>query len=249
MAPAYVKIHWFKTWWGITIIAFLCFLIAAALAFTALIFNYWKTIKSGQGALLQQKFGAQYGQAQTEDPAVVLARKELETADDPYLGNATADTVIVEFSDFKCPICKAEAPVLQQLAGKYGYKIKIIVRDFAMESVHTGASRLAEVASCANEQGGYWLFSDYFFANQDSLGADFNSAAVDRLVDEYGLDKSKMRNCLETGRGRIEASKDYTDGYKNGVSRGTPTFFVNGHKLEGFVSLETWEKVFKEAGI
>lgn len=238
--------HWYRKWWGITIVVVSCLLVASAIALAALVLTYIKVVKSGQGNLAAQQNNVQ---SQTADsPEIQKARLALETSDDPALGNSAAPLVIVEFLDFKCPICKAEAPVLQQLAGKYGYTLKIIFRDFPMESVHTGAARLAEVASCANEQGAYWLFADYFFANQDSLGTEFNIEAVDSLVDEHGLDKSKMHNCLETGRGRAEAGKDYTDGYKNGVSRGTPTYFINGRKLEGSVPLDGWEKLLKALG-
>lgn len=184
--------------------------------------------------------------AQTEDPKILEARKTLETSDDPYLGSLNADLVIVEFMDFKCPICKAQAPEILRLIGKYGYKIKVIVRDFPMESVHPGTSGLAEIASCANEQGAYWSFSDYFFANQETLGAEMPIATVEQLCDEFGVDKTKIKKCLDAGRGRTEVNADYSDAYRSGVTRGTPTYFVNGRILEGAVSFEQWEKLFKD---
>jgi len=240
------KQHWFKTWWGISILIVLYAFIVLALAFVFLAWNYWRIVKSGQGAVLQKQFYSQYSKPAPESAEVVAARQSLETKDDPYLGNANAEWVIVEFLDFKCPICKAQAPVLQKLSAKYGYKIKIILRDFPMESVHPGASQLAAIASCAHEQGAFWFFSDYFFANQDTLPAEIPAETIDNLSDEVGIDKAIMRECLASGRGRIEESKDYADAVKNGVNRGTPTYFINGLMVGagGAAPMEFWEKLF-----
>ncbi|MCX6781680.1 MAG: thioredoxin domain-containing protein [Candidatus Magasanikbacteria bacterium] len=240
-----VKKHWYSSWWGIALLVFLCIFFAAFIALAVLVFNYWQALKSGQGEMLANQFAQQSAVVQGEDPKITEARKVLETTDDPYLGSQNAGLVIVEFMDFKCPICKAQAPEIMRLIGKYGYKIKVIIRDFPMESVHPGTSRLAEIASCANEQGAYWSFSDYFFANQDALGTEMPLATVEQLCDEFGVDKIKMGDCLEMGRGRTEVNTDYTDAYRNGVTRGTPTYFINGQIFEGAVPFESWEKLFK----
>lgn len=236
--------HWYSKWWGVTILVVLCVVFAALIAFALLAFNYWQMIKSGQGEMIKQRFYSEAAVEQ-ETPEIKAAREALETSDDPYLGNINGELTIVEFMDFKCPICRGQMSELERVAGKYGYKVKVIVRDFPMESAHSGTSRLHEIASCANEQGLYWLFSDYFFANQDTLSS-MTAEAINQLIDQFGGDKSKMNNCLETGRGRMEVSRDYTDGYKYGVKRGTPTFFVNGRIVGegGAVPFETWEKLF-----
>ncbi len=241
--------HWYSKWWGITILATLCFIFAAAIAFALLIFNYWQLIKSGQGDWLKQQF---YSDSfiQAETPEIKALREGLETLDDPYLGSVNADLVIVGFMDFKCPFCRAQMPDLEKLVSKYGYMIKVIVRDFPMESVHAGTARLHEIASCANEQGLYWPFSDYFYINQDVLET-LSNEEVDGLMDELGGDKEKMNECLNSGRGRTEVSQDYADGYKFGIKRGTPTFFVNGRMVGegGLVPYESWETLFANLGL
>jgi len=242
---------WYRKPWGMALLIGLCLFFAVILAFGGLIFKYWQAIKTGQGDSLRRQFYA--GQDQSwltnETAEIKKARTELETIDDPFLGNQAAPLVIVEFIDFKCPICLGQAPEMQKLIGKYGSKIKWIVRDFPMESVHTGASRLAEMASCANEQGGFWIFHDYFFAKQDKLGATFSDAEAVALAEKLGLAKAKFADCLKAGRGRIEANKDYADAIANGVTKGTPTFFVNGRMLESAVPFEKWEELFKNLGL
>lgn len=252
VVPAVNKKSWYKTWWGAAIIAGGCLLLAAGLALGVLLYNYWQAIKSGQGAVLQQQI---YGSASgvvnqaAETPEIKKARQELESSDDPFLGNQNASLVIVEFIDFQCPICKGQYPEMQQLINKYGYKIKWIVRDFPMESVHPGTTRLAAIASCANEQGGFWLAHDYFFTNQDTLGANLTDAEVDLLSDQFGLDKNKMSDCLKNRRGEIEAKMDYSIGVKYGIKKGTPAFFINGRKFEGGIPFSAWENILKENNV
>jgi len=243
------KVAWYKTGWGIVILAAICLIVAAALAIGALVFNYWRMIKSGQGDFLRQKFyGQQANFLTVEDEATKKARAALETTDDPYLGNPNGDLVIVEFIDLKCPICKGVYADMERLIGKYGYRVKWIVRDFPMESVHPGTSQLAEFASCANEQGGFWPVHDYFFQNQDKIGETFSSDDAAKLAESFGLNKDKISECLKSGRAKTEVNRDYADGYAYGVTRGTPVFFVNGRKVDGGIPYDRWEKMLKDLG-
>jgi protein-disulfide isomerase len=237
--------HWYASWWGVILLALMCVIFAAIIAVGILVFNYWQALRNGQGEELAKKFAPQAKIVESEDPKIIALRKVLETGDDPYLGSQNANLVIVEFLDFKCPICKSQAPVITQLASKYGYKVKIIFRDFPVEQTHPGATRLAEVASCGNELGAFWLFHDYFFANQETLGSGMTVSEIETLSEQLGVDKVKMRDCINSGRGATEVRKDFADGYTNGVTQGTPTYFVNGRVSAGAKSLEDWEKVFK----
>ncbi|MFA5128155.1 MAG: thioredoxin domain-containing protein [Patescibacteria group bacterium] len=249
--------HWYSTWWGVTILAMSVLIAAALIAFGLLIFNYWHAVKSGQGEALQNNF---YGQIQTtEDPAIMALRKTLETTDDPSVGNAAAPIVIVEFVDLKCPYCKQEDSVLQQIISKYGYNVKIITRDFPMESVHEGTTQFAAIASCANEQGGYSLVANFFYSNQDILPTELSSDEIGNMSDSFGLDRTKMLECVNSGRGKTEAMQDYSDLVKSAKSSaiaGTPIFFVNGVMFadangtnKGYIPLATWEQLFQKIGL
>ena len=90
--------------------------------------------------------------------------------DDPYMGEADAPVVIVEFSDFFCgPIASATfdltfAPLLEN----YGQYIRYVYRDFARLTAESTPS--AAAAQCAFEQGKFWEFHTDFFSNQQALG-------------------------------------------------------------------------------
>jgi protein-disulfide isomerase len=239
-----LKKHWYKTWWGITLIAVFYAILVIALAFGFLIFNYWRLIKAGRGSELMRQF---YPQTTQQENADILAiRTALETNDDPFLGNPEAPLVIVAFFDFKCPYCKAQDAVLKQVTAKYAQKVKIIFKDFPVEISYPGTTKLSAIASCAHEQGGYWAFASYFFANQDTLPVDLSSEMIDNMSIEFGVDPAKMRECLASDRGAVEARKDFADGNFYGVSKGTPTYFINGYILAGAVPFENWEAIIKQ---
>lgn len=235
--------RWYQTGWGVALAALVVVIILVIIGFCVLVGIYWWKIKQGGGdALLNQIMSAQI---KKEDPVLAAKREELETADDPYLGNPDAKDVIVEFVDFKCSNCKEAAPIVRKIAEKYGYKVKIIIRDFPVESLHKEASQLAEIASCANEQGRYWLTHDLFFQNQEQLGENLDKEKIAILAGMAGADSEKIQECLKSGRAKIEVNKDYAIGFKNQI-KGTPTFFINGQKVDGAASWEDWEKFLKK---
>jgi protein-disulfide isomerase len=232
------KKSWYKTWWGVTIIVASCLFLSFSLAVGLLTWRYKQLIKQGYGEDLKKNI---YGQVQV-DPQMALARAELEIAERPYLGNQDAEMVIVEFIDFKCPICKEQDSILRQAISKYGQKIKLILRNFPIESLHPGASKLADLAFCSNEQGAYWLAHDYLFAQQANLTQNLTADNINVFIKEIGLDSKKFNACLVADKTKTEVNRDYAVGYKYGIA-GTPTFFINGQKTQGNIPSDTWEEI------
>ena len=59
-----------------------------------------------------------------------------------------------------------------------------------------------------------------------------DTAYFKTLANELGLDTGKFNSCLDNHEKKAEVDKDISDGEAVGVS-GTPTFFINGEKVEG----------------
>src|SRR5262249_40332620 len=93
------------------------------------------------------------------------------------LGPDGALVTIVEFSDFECPYCAKEAPVLAQMRAKYGDQIRIIYRHFPV-LFHPDSVIAAEAGAAAADQGKFWAFHDQVFAHFGELSrADLESYA------------------------------------------------------------------------
>lgn len=236
------KKSWYKQWWGVTIIVVTCLFLAIFLAISLLTWRYSQLIKQGYGEELKKSI---YGEAQV-DPQILTARTELEIDGRPYLGAKDAELVIVEFVDFKCPICKEQDAIIRQIAGKYGSKIKLIIRNFPIETLNPGTTKLSQMAYCAFEQGTYWPAHDYLFSHQDELTQNLTAENINAFIEELGIDNKKFNACLVSDQAKMEINRDYATGYKYGLV-GTPTFFINSYKSQGNIPLSNWEKMLSTA--
>jgi len=241
-----VSLRWYQKGWMLALVGFGTLVLALGIIFLVLTAQYWWQIKHGGGTALQQKFYGEFSVSDVnkEGKAAKVDRSELESAGSPFLGNPKAPIVIVEFVDFKCPNCKAAAPIMHKLLDKYTYKVKWITRQFPAESLHPGTSKLAELAQCAYEQGKYWQMHDVLFDEQDNIGEEIGLDQMKELVDKAGADFTKIDACLSDQTTKIKINKDYSAGYSYEVG-GTPTFFVNGDKVEGVVPFDIWETFVK----
>lgn len=240
METPLVKLPWYRTGWGVVFATIAVFLLTTVLIFVVITVRYWWKITHGQGEMLRRQFAGNFTTSVAGSASTQIDVKKLVTSDDPFLGRPGAPVVIVEFVDFKCPNCKQAAPIMRDLAKQYGYTAHIILRDFPAESIHPGATQLSEIAYCAQRQGRFWEIHDVLFAEQEQLTTPLAPEQLKRLADQAGADYSKLTMCLAAPETTEEVKRDYLDGITLGV-RGTPTFFVNGEKVEGVVLLETWK--------
>ncbi len=167
-------------------------------------------------------------------PAVV----NVTTVDDPASGLVDAPVTIVEFGDFECPFSKEVYPILKQVINKYPDAVRFIYRDFPVADINPQALPAAEAANCAGVQGKFWQFHDQLFTGQDKLGTAF----YDVVGASLGLNTESFKRCRENHQTLLEIEDDFKAGVAAGV-RGTPTFFVNGRKVEGALPLAIWDKI------
>lgn len=162
----------------------------------------------------------------------------LATDDDPSVGaGKDARITIVEFGDFGCPYTKAESLVVQALVRQFPDDVKVVYRDFPLEELHPGAELAAAGGVCAEAQGRFWEYHDAVFAAND-----LSEETIVEIADEIGLDTSDFVDCVNDVDTIAEYEQDLADGYAAEV-RGTPTFFVNGEKIEGAVPYDLFKNI------
>ena len=170
-----------------------------------------------------------------------IQRVEVSIQGAPFKGGEKAPVTIVEFSDFHCPFCKRVVPTLAQLESKYGDKVKLVFRDFPIESLHPGASKAHEAARCAGEQGKFWPYHDKLFAGP----ANSSPELFNRFAKEVGLESAAFETCLSSGKHQAAIKKDIEEGQRLGVA-GTPAFFINGRLFTGAQPLDAFARVIDE---
>jgi protein-disulfide isomerase len=168
-------------------------------------------------------------------------RAAVSTDGAPFKGTATAPVTIIEFQDFHCPFCKRVQATIGELLARYGDKVKVVHRDFPIDSLHPQARKGHEAARCANEQGKFWAYHDMLFANAPKA----NPEQLKAYAQEVGLDPPPFEQCLSSGKYQGAVQQDVEEGSRAGVT-GTPAFFINGRLVSGAQPLESFVRVIED---
>lgn len=233
---------WWKRWWGIVLIIFcaLVFLYAAWFAFS--VYSNVRDIKAGRLRAIgdfndQLTTNARAGSASSDAQAALVREWN------PVHGDATAPITIVEFGDFQCPFTFKEFPIIRSFMGRVA-GVKFVYRDFPLIDIHPYAVRAAHAAACARDQGEFWKYHDQLFLHQQEL----KNEQWGQYAQQIGLDQKKFDACMKSQKHIKEIERDYQDGVALGV-RGTPTFFVQGVRVQGAVPQGAWVEIFKRLGV
>ena len=147
----------------------------------------------------------------------------------PVEGSSSAPVTIVEFGDYQCPKCDAwfknEEPTI-----KTNYidtnKAKLYFVDFPF--LGPDSTVAAQAVYCAGDQGKYWQYHDYLYANQQGVQSGWASATnLKSYAGTLGLDTTQFGSCLDSGKYASQVSHNKQVGAAAGV-QGTPAFFIIG---------------------
>jgi len=156
-------------------------------------------------------------------------------------GPEAAPVTILEWSDFQCPFCQQAQDTMARLLGEFPDSVRLVFKDFPLRS-HEGALPAALAARCAGAQGRFWEYHDLLFVAQPAFAREELLGYARRL----GLDVPRFTECLDAARFRDAVAADQREGRAAGV-RATPTFFVNGEKIEGALPIEDFRDAIRRA--
>lgn len=183
----------------------------------------------------------------TVDPLVAVMSK-ISLATEPVRGAANARVTIVEYSDFQCPFCARAYQMLEdQVLREYGEKVKLVFKHMPLVNIHPWAEGAAIAAECAAVQdpASFWKMYDFLFRNQESLTADNLRDRTSGAAREAGLDGDKFGRCFDGKETLAQVQADAKEAEAVGVNS-TPTFFVNGRRIEGAVPYEEFRGVLDQ---
>lgn len=170
------------------------------------------------------------------------------TEKDWIKGNPEAPVTLVEYTDFQCPACAAYYPILEQLAKEMGDQVKIVIRHYPLIQIHKNALPAARAAEAAGRQGKFWEMYDLLFANQAewSNADDPTKSIFAAYAGRAGMDSERFRE--DMGDSALDGKINEDRGTGNELKiTGTPSFFLNGKKLENPRSLEEFKKAVEKA--
>lgn len=166
---------------------------------------------------------------------------------DHVKGAASSTVVLIEYSDFQCPACRAYYPLIRELVQTYGDRIAIVYRHYPLKSIHINAEPAAWASEAAANQGKFWEMHDLLFEKQ----AEWEKASDPKTIfGEYatllGLDKAKFLADLDSKQVKNIVNDQRQSALKNGFNA-TPTFVLNGKQIQNPQGLEAFKILINQA--
>lgn len=161
------------------------------------------------------------------------------------LGKADAPVTIVEYSSLTCPHCGAfHRDTLPKLKKQYidSGQVKIYFRPFPFDPYATAGAMLAQCVAPAAQVN----FLDILFKRQQQwIQSEQPMDELQKLARQAGLSEADFVVCLKD-ESRLEAIRQMQSAAAEELGvRSTPTFFINGEKLEGNRGLDEFDKRIK----
>ncbi len=149
-----------------------------------------------------------------------------------------AKVLVVKFNDYQCPACaqshKEYQPVLAKYEASQPGAVRLVMKDFPLESecnsnvgttLHAAACEAAVAVRLAREKKLAEPLEDWLYSNQPAMTPASVRQQVRQLAQVANFDE-RYPITLE------QVKADIAYGRQLGV-RSTPTFFINGVKIEG----------------
>jgi protein-disulfide isomerase len=173
-----------------------------------------------------------YNSGQPADTASTssVSETQLIRSDSPIFGSPDAPVTIVEFLDPECESCRAAFPFVKQLLEEYDQRVRLVVRYFPL---HNNSVLAASATEAAGAQGMYWEMQELLFTRQPEWGEQ-RTPQTELFIGyaaELGLNVEQFTADLQNPDYQAKVERDQADGEALGVT-GTPTFFINGRRVE-----------------
>lgn len=217
-------------------------IIVIAAAFMMEVWNVKQQIEEGtfDVSKLSKDYGSSITAREGASGTNIGTPAEVSEDDDPTLGASDAKVVIIAFEDFECPFSHQAFPEIREVMTKFPDRVRFVYRDFPNTTIHAQALDAALAAECAQDQGKFWEMHDKLFLNYPR----YSKSELKNYAKEIGLSTVVFNQCFDQQIHLAEIQKDIQEGIAAGAA-GTPTWFVNGIKIQGAIPSETWGSIIE----
>jgi protein-disulfide isomerase len=161
-----------------------------------------------------------------------------------------AKVLIVKFSDYMCPACRQTDEAYRPILAKYGASgaVRFVLKHYPLEAEcnqyaaggnHYASCEAAAAVVMARSKGTADKLSEWLFTNQTTLTRDVVRKAAKDIggVPDFDAryDSAMQEVKMDAGLGALVKVKS------------TPTFFINGRRIEGGVPPQALEGIIELA--
>ncbi|MBG6223972.1 protein-disulfide isomerase [Arthrobacter sp. CAN_A2] len=178
--------------------------------------------------ILFNALGNDRDQAAGTTPAAEVVRE-----DSHRLSQAPDEkAVLVEFLDFECESCLAAYPLVEDLSEEYGENLTVVSRYFPLPG-HPNSETAAAAVEAAAQQGRFKEMHARMYETQTewSHTSEDRSPVFRGYAEDLGLDMAAYDAAIADPATMERVNADKKDGMALEVE-GTPTFFLDGRKIQ-----------------
>lgn len=173
------------------------------------------------------------------------------TSSDHTKWSSDKKNLLVEYSDLQCPACKGFHDVIKsQIESTQSAKTNIIknitfvYRHFPLDQ-HKNAKQAAYASEAAARQGKFYEIVDLLFDNQSTWAQSKDpSEEFIKYAQQLNLNIDQFKKDSNSPDVKKKVSDDYTSGLQAQV-QATPTFYLNGKKLDNIRSFDEFKKLLE----
>jgi protein-disulfide isomerase len=163
---------------------------------------------------------------------------------DPLFGNADAKVTVFIYSDYQCPYCKVLYSTLRDTMKQYQDRVLFDYKHLPLD-FHPQANPSALAATCAQEQGKFWEYSDKLYASQADWQNTKDTAKFKQYAVTLGLKAADFNKCLDDKKYQDRINADKQEGQDFGIS-GTPAVFVGDQFANGAIPADQLKSMIDE---
>lgn len=151
------------------------------------------------------------------------------------MGKLDSKVTLVEYGDFQCNACQMYSSTTEAVRTKYADRVKFQFRNLPIPSLHPNAIGGARAAEAAALQGKFWEMHGLLYkysnwtvwTNATDPNSNFESYAR-----QLSLDVTKFKADFKSEKVNATINADIAEFEKTGAQTATPTYFLNGKKID-----------------
>ena len=186
-----------------------------------------------------------FASAAAPDTVAVDDLMKPEALPDMIMGDAKAPVTIIEYASMTCPHCAHfQETTFPELKKRYidTGKVRYIFREFPLDNLAAAAFMLAR---CAGEldSAKYYAMIDTMFAQQQTWAVEKPIPPLMAIAKQAGFTEKSFDECLANQKLLTGIEDVRQRGIKEFQVDSTPTFFINGKRTVGAVTIDDMAKI------
>lgn len=170
----------------------------------------------------------------------------------PILGNPKAPVTLIEFGDFKCPVCRRfEETVFPLLKKDYidTGKVKMTFLNMQFIGPDSVTAGIAGESVYHQNPQAFWQFYDAIYRNQQDESTIWATPEfLVQLAKQHvtGIDVTRLEQDIRTQKYAADVERDMNNGKKLGINA-VPAVYVNGVKVDNPLDYTQLKQALDEA--